>query len=132
MKYIISITIFSLTIILGCKKNEENKKTTSKEISGNWIDTAYNRYFLRKLNYHDTLINEIITETKFHYYENYNVEFNSSGIIFPLGIYKIVEDSIFIQNKTNDSIIFRFKVNNTYTLMKGTINDYGTINLLKE
>ncbi len=94
MKYIISITIFSLTIILGCKKNEENKKTTSKEISGNWIDTAYNRYFLRKLNYHDTLINEIITETKFHYYENYNVEFNSSGIIFPLGIRSLLSNTI--------------------------------------
>jgi hypothetical protein len=128
-----NIFILIFIFIVSCKKNNNTiEKITSKDIAGYWKDTAYNRYFLNKIISNDSIINQEINYTKFHYNENYSVEFISNGLIFPLGKFEIFNDTIRIYETTNDSLVFKFGLNDNITQMNGFIKNYGFANLIKE
>ncbi len=136
MKYIILILTFSITIFFGCKKKENaNKLITSKELSGYWTDTAFNRFMLNASNpgMSDSLLNASIDEYKFHFKENYELDWVVLGIRIPFGRYTINSDSVKIYNEPQINIVANiFIVNSTITLMTGNGGVYGQLKYRKD
>ena len=138
MKYIILILTFSVTIFLGCKKKENvntNKVLTSKEISGYWIDTAFNRFMAKTAtpDISDSLLNELIYFQKFHFKENYDLDLMVLGARIPFGRYTINSDSVKIYNEPNINVVANtFIVNSSVTLMTGNAGGYGQLKYRKE
>lgn len=128
MKYI-CFSIFFLIIIfytISCKK-----ENTGIDISGNWIDTALNRrtYLSYTTITNDTLIDSILHAYKFVFKENGDFIFNSFGIIFPFGTYKVNADSVFVYKtptyvtNTPQDPFFLFKLNPSLTEMNDDIKN---------
>ena len=99
-----------IQLFYACKK--ENNAITNEMISGEWIDSTYYR---NPSEYN----NPLTPATTYIFSNNGSFDLKSLGIIIKSGDYKILGDSIIVNNYNESYPHLRLKIINEATNIKG-------------